>query len=155
MSRTTPTAGPVARPTRRQLLRFLAAATLGIAASPALAACGTGAGGAGDGKQQTAFSSEVVAQTVEVAAAPDGTLRWDRQEYRAQAGDVTFVVRNPSPVAHRFGVEGNGVNAHSPDLLSKKTGSYTLRGLKAGEYTIVCNYPGHREAGMVAKLVVT
>jgi uncharacterized cupredoxin-like copper-binding protein len=119
-----------------------------------LAACGSrgGAQAAGD---TGGFSGEPAAQRVEVAAVPDGTLRWDRQEYRAQAGDVTFVVRNPSPVAHRFGVEGNGVNAHSPDLPSKKTGSYTLRGLKAGEYTIVCNYPGHREAGMVAKLIVT
>ncbi len=137
--------------TRRRLLGLCAAA-LG---SVVLGACGGAASGAGD-KSQTAggFSNEVVAQRIAVSTMPDGTLRWDSAVYRAQAGDVTFVVRNPSPVQHRFGVEGQGVNAHGSDLLTGKTGNYTLKGLQAGEYTIVCDYPGHRVAGMLAKLIV-
>ncbi|MFN8539335.1 MAG: plastocyanin/azurin family copper-binding protein [Thermomicrobiales bacterium] len=96
-----------------------------------------------------------MAQRVEVVAAADGALKWDRVAYAAKAGDVTFVVKNPSPLPHRFGVEGNGVSAHSKDLGAGKTGSYTLKGLQAGEYQIVCDFPGHKAAGMVAKLVVS
>ena len=124
-----------------------------VALSLALAACGSTTAGANGSKG--GFTSEPVAQRVEVAAARDGTLKWDRTVYEGQAGDVTFVVRNPSPIQHRFGVEGNGLNAHSGDLAAGKTGNYTLRGLQPGEYQIVCDYPGHREAGMVAKLVVS
>lgn len=124
-------------------------------AAPTLAACGTGTSGAGDNGKQGGFASGTAAQRIEVSAAPDGTLRWDRAEYRAQAGDVTFAVRNPSPIAHRFGVEGNGVVADSPNIAAGKSGDYTLKGLRAGEYQIVCNYPGHRIAGMVAKLIVS
>jgi uncharacterized cupredoxin-like copper-binding protein len=31
---------------------------------------------------------------------------------------------------------------------------YTVKGLPAGEYQIVCNYPGHKAAGMIATLIV-
>jgi uncharacterized cupredoxin-like copper-binding protein len=140
------------RLTRRRVLGLLAVGVVGVVATPALAACGSttaGANGTSGG-----FSSEPAAQRVEVSAAPDGTLRWDRAAYQAKAGDVTFVVKNPSPIQHRFGVEGNGLNAHSGDLAAGKTGTYTLTGLRAGEYQIVCDYPGHRAAGMVARLTV-
>ena len=33
--------------------------------------------------------------------------------------------------------------------------TYVIKGLPPGEYLIVCNYPGHRAAGMIAKLIVT
>lgn len=138
--------------TRRRALGLLAVATLSVIAPPALAACGTATTGAPD---DGGFTSEPVAQRVEVAALPDGTLQWDRPLYQARAGDVTFVVRNPSPLPHRFGVEGNGISARSGDLAAGKTGTYTRKGLRAGEYTIVCDFPGHRGAGMVARLIVT
>jgi uncharacterized cupredoxin-like copper-binding protein len=139
--------------TRRRALGLIAAGAAVLVAAPVLAACGSTTAGA-SGKDG-GFTSEPVAQRVEVSAAPDGTLKWDRTAYQAKAGDVTFVVKNPSPVQHRFGVEGNGLNAHSGDLAAGKTGTYTLKGLQAGEYQIVCDYPGHRQAGMVAKLTVT
>jgi uncharacterized cupredoxin-like copper-binding protein len=141
------------RLTRRRALGLLAVGIAGIVATPALAACGSttaGASGTNGG-----FTSELVAQRVEVAAARDGALKWDRTMYQAKAGDVTFVVKNPSPIQHRFGVEGNGLNAHGGDLTAGKTGNYTLKGLQPGEYEIVCDYPGHRQAGMVAKLTVS
>ena len=138
---------------RRRALGLLAAATAGVIATPLLAACGSDATGA-TGKRGV-FTDEPVAQRVEVAAQPDGTLKWDRAAYQAQAGDVTFVVKNPSPVPHRFGIEGNGITAHGRDLAAGKTGNYTLKGLQAGAYTIVCDFPGHREAGMVAQLVIS
>lgn len=116
-----------------------------------LAACSaaTGAsGGAGD------FSGDLAAQQLPVAADPGGALRWDRPSYEATAGDITFIVKNASPVGHQFSIEGNGVGYKSPSFGANTTNTYTVKGLPAGEYQIVCNYPGHKAAGMVSKLIV-
>jgi len=125
--------------------RLLTALSLSLV----LAACGSDAG-----TDRTEFSSEVVAQQVEVSADPTGALKWTKPAYEAMAGDVTFVVRNPGAVQHNFVVEGNGVNAKSPVFKGNSTNNYTLKGLEPGEYQIVCTVAGHREAGMVAKLTV-
>lgn len=100
------------------------------------------------------FLAEMVAQQVVVAADRRGSLLWDRAEYTATAGDVSFVVQNPSPVVHQFGVEGNGVNYQSGNLAPGPTTTFTIKGLPAGDYLIVCNYANHKEAGMVATLRV-
>ncbi len=100
------------------------------------------------------FYSEVTAQTVNVAADPTGGLKWDKPEYTATAGDVTFVVSNPSPVQHQFGVEGTDTNYQSGNLGGGTTTNLTIKGLQPGEYQLPCNFPGHREGGMVSKLIV-
>jgi plastocyanin len=96
----------------------------------------------------------MAAQQIQIAADPSGALKWDKATYEAQAGDVTFVVTNKSVSTHNFAVEGGNVKAQSPNFGSNTTNSFTLKGLKAGEYVIACNFPGHRAAGMVAKLIV-
>jgi plastocyanin len=130
---------------RRFMLMLGVIAGFGVA----LVACGgdtdPGAGG---------FSTAVAAQQVTVVADPSGALRWDKTSYEATAGDITFVVQNPSPVVHQFSIEGNGVSHKSPNIKSKATANYTVTNLPPGEYQIVCNYPGHKAAGMVAKLTV-
>ena len=115
----------------------------------ALVAC-AGAGAA-DGSQ---FSSEVVAQRVAVAADPTGAPRWDRATYEATAGDITFVVDNPSPAPHQFTLAGQGVNYRSKNFKANTTQTFTVRALPPGEYQLICDYPGHRAAGMVATLIV-
>jgi plastocyanin len=102
----------------------------------------------------TTFSSEMATQHVVVAADASGALKWDRTTYEATAGDVTFVVSNPSPMTHNFLVEGPGVQAQSANIAAKETLHLTLKNLPPGEYTIACTFAGHREAGMVAKLIV-
>ena len=67
----------------------------------------------------------------------------------------TFVVNNPSPVQHQFGVEGNGISYESGNLGGGTTTNLTIKGLPPGEYQIVCNFPGHKEGGMIAKLTVS
>lgn len=112
------------------------------------------AGAAGGAVTTLTFSSEAVAQKVAVAPDPGGALKWDQATFTAQAGDVSFVVTNKSPLTHNFAVEGNGIVAQSADFGANTTNTFTLKGLKAGTYQIVCNYPGHRAAGMVATLIV-
>ena len=126
--------------------------------SPGVASSGGGGAasvaGATGGGPITAFSGDTVAQQIQVAADPSGALKWDKATYEAQAGDVTFVVTNKSSAFHNFAVEGPNVTAQSKNFGGNTTTTYTIKGLKAGEYLIVCNYPGHRSAGMVAKLNV-
>lgn len=135
--------------------RFAPAMILSIALAGLLLACGSmeGAGGnAGGGN--TGFSTEVFPNQVPVAADPQGALRWDRAEYEAKAGNVTFVVTNTSPIAHNFVVIGNGVRATSKNFRTAAPQFLSLTDLAPGEYQIVCTVPGHREGGMVARLVV-
>ncbi len=150
--------GPVSR---RRFLVLAGGAALGAAA---LAACGTSANaaagptsGVGDVPNGTyggsKFSGAVAAQRVAIAATTTG-LQWDKAQYAATAGDVTFVVTNPAPFPHQLGVEGNGVRYESGELGPNTTTNLTIRGLKAGEYELVCNFPGHKAAGMVARLTV-
>ena len=124
-----------------------------IALSVVLVACG-GQGGGNGIRGGTAFSTEIVPQQIPVGADPSGALRWDKAAYEATAGDITFVVSNPSPLPHQFSVEGNGVTYRSPDITPGSTNRYTIKGLAAGTYQIVCNFPGHKAAGMVATLTV-
>lgn len=125
------------------LARFLPLVILAAALGVALVACG-----------ERGFAAQEAAQRVAIATAADG-LRWDREVYRARAGDVTFVVENVSTGPHRFTVEGHGVKARSGALRGGSTRTFTLRSLEPGEYRIVCNHAGHRAGGMVATLIVS
>ncbi len=116
-----------------------------------LAACGatdTGMAAAGG------FSSEVFTNQVQVAAEPKGALKWDKTTYEAKAGAVTFVVANASPITHNFVLEGNGLRLTSKNFRGQKPEFLSVANLAAGEYQIICTIPGHREGGMVAKLIV-
>ncbi len=115
----------------------------------------TAAAGASSGAPTiTAFATGEAAQKVVVDADPSGGLKWTKDTYEAQAGDVTFVVNNKSATPHNFAVEGPGVKAQGPNFNGNTTTTYTLKGLQPGQYLIVCNYPGHRAAGMIATLIV-
>lgn len=139
---------------RRQFVQSAATGLLGLTALGVLAACGNSVRSEAQAVSGRKFTDQVVEQKVEVVADPTNQLRWTQPEYRAVAGSVTFVVKNPSILPHQFAVEGNGVNAQSPVFQGGTEQNYTLLNLKAGEYQLPCNYPGHREAGMVSKLVV-
>lgn len=102
----------------------------------------------------TKFATDQAAQKVSVSADATGQFKWDKTEYTATAGDVTFVVKNPSTLDHEFSIDGNGINYTGPTLKAGSTGSYTIKGVKAGTYRIVCKVAGHEQLGMVASLIV-
>jgi uncharacterized cupredoxin-like copper-binding protein len=70
------------------------------------------------------------------------------------AGQVTFDVQNDGKIPHDLVVQGNGVDAKTPlvDAGQSKTLSVDL---KPGTYDLYCSVPGHKEAGMDAKLTVS
>lgn len=147
---------------RRALARSIMISLIGVVTLAGIAACGGGNEAANKGYDPFAngayggspFLAETVAQQVMVAADRRGSLLWERTPYTATAGDVSFVVQNPSPVVHQFGIEGNGVNYQSGNIAPGATIIYTMKGLPAGDYQLVCNYANHKEAGMVAALAV-
>jgi plastocyanin len=128
--------------TRRRVGPVLA----GLAVLVALLA-GCGGGPAAD----IGFSSEPAAQQLEVAATDKVT--WAPNLLEASAGDVTFVVHNPTSLQHNFEVEGNGVKAVSRNFKPNATVTLTVKDLKPGTYRYVCTVAGH-EATMFGTLVV-
>ncbi len=71
------------------------------------------------------------------------------------AGKVTFDVKNAGKIGHDLVVSGPGVTGAAKTALLNPGQSATLTvTLAAGTYTLYCSVPGHRAAGMSAKLTV-
>jgi uncharacterized cupredoxin-like copper-binding protein len=71
---------------------------------------------------------------------------------RVREVSVTFSIRNDGVVDHNFAIEGRR-DADAGTIKPGEVKTLSVR-LEAGTYTTYCNLPGHREAGMVAQLVV-
>jgi len=69
----------------------------------------------------------------------------------AEPGNVTFDVSNDGSVEHNLTVLDQG---RTENISGGQTTELTLDNLAAGTYTVVCDVPGHREAGMETTLVV-
>jgi uncharacterized cupredoxin-like copper-binding protein len=70
-------------------------------------------------------------------------------------GKVTFDVKNAGKIGHDLVVSGPGVSSTAKTALLNPGQSATLTvTLAAGTYTLYCSVPGHRAAGMSAKLTV-
>jgi len=69
------------------------------------------------------------------------------------AGKVTFTVTNDGQETHALEVEGNGVEEETDSIAAGESGTLTVD-LEPGDYEFYCPIDGHREQGMVGKLVV-
>jgi plastocyanin len=125
----------------RTLPRIAAAAA--IVGLP-LIACGGGSSasggcGAGTGSPST-----------EVHALD--SLKYDKSDYTAKAGDVTFQLVDDGALVHSLLVRGKDCKLQVASKGDKKTGTVNLT---AGTYEIYCDVPGHESAGMKATLTVS
>lgn len=115
-----------------------------IAASALLlAACGDDGGGGAEPEASEAPGGITV-------TAMD-TLDFDSDEYRAAAGEIDVEYQGAG-MFHTLTVEGFEEQILLETMnRTVDTGTITL---EPGTYTLYCNVPGHREAGMEARLTV-
>lgn len=66
-------------------------------------------------------------------------------------GAVAFAVKNVGKIPHDLAIQGGTKTA----LINAGQSATLTATLKPGTYTLYCTVPGHRAAGMVAKLTVT
>ncbi|MGH8998060.1 MAG: cupredoxin domain-containing protein [Acidimicrobiia bacterium] len=92
-----------------------------------------------------------MSSTVEVTAVD---IDFPVAQLTAKAGTVRFVYRNDGQIRHTLVIEE--VPAFGKLEVNRKgdTDEGTVE-LRPGTYTIFCDVPGHRSAGMDAKLVVS
>lgn len=94
------------------------------------------------GAGQADSSVTVIAEDIDFGA----------DEYETEAGVVEFVYENEGNIAHTLVIEGVPF-----ELMVRGKGDEIRSSveLEPGEYTLFCDVPGHRPAGMVATLTVT
>ncbi len=94
------------------------------------------------------------AQALNVAANPEGQLKYSTTSLTAKAGKVSIDFTNMSPLDHNLTIESSSksVLGATPTF---QGGPKTLTlDLKAGTYKFFCSVPGHRMAGMEGTLTV-
>ncbi|MGH2405070.1 MAG: cupredoxin domain-containing protein [bacterium] len=124
-------------------MKRLSTAILFLIGSLAVAGCSRGTpGGQPPGQPPAVQMVEVIMR--EWAFEPSPLV--------AKTGKVTFRIKNDGSVEHNFLVEnkpGAEVDAIKPGESKTLTADLT-----PGQYTVFCNLPGHREAGMVRTLKI-
>lgn len=80
---------------------------------------------------------------------------FDPRDVAVGTGEVAFVVQNRGAIEHNFAliVRGGKTVPLISSIAPGQTATVTVS-LPAGEYTIYCSLPGHRDAGMAATLRV-
>jgi plastocyanin len=108
----------------------------------ALAACGGAAGSAG-------------AAGPVVGVVGYDTMRYAPETVTVKAGEaVTISFTNRGILPHDLITQGAETNASLVNVTAGREQRGTFRADKPGEYAFVCIQPGHKEAGMIGKIVV-
>ncbi len=104
------------------------------------------------GAEKPAGTPAAVGKTVAVS---ETEFKITAPAAKVPPGKVTFDVKNAGKIGHDLVVSGPGVSATAKTALLNPGQSAKLTvTLAAGSYTLYCSVPGHRAAGMSAKLVV-
>ena len=90
---------------------------------------------------------------LENPADASGALEFEKSSLRAQSGQITLEMPNPSSVPHAISVRGDGVDEDGNTVQKGGTSKVTVT-LKPGEYEFYCPVGGHEQAGMKGKLTV-
>ena len=115
-----------------------------VVAALVVTACGGGGGQQTGGQQGGTTGAAVnVSEKEWVIELSSATLK---------AGSVKFVIKNEGAIEHNFVIQGANVEV---DAIVPGGSKEITVDLKPGTYTIVCNIPGHEEAGMKVTLTVS
>ena len=123
---------------RKMLTRTVAAATL--VALP-LAACGGGSSTGGGN-----------AANADLKVHARDSLTFDSKAYSVHGGDISVAYIDDGSLQHTLVIDGHGGFKLTVNSGETKSGTVNLA---PGTYTIYCDVPTHREAGMQATLTVT
>lgn len=84
-------------------------------------------------------------------------FKFDPSSISAKSGKVTFFLVNSGSVAHDMVVLGpDGKRVAGSDLVQAGNNSvFTVDNLAAGSYQVICDQPGHEQAGMKGTLTVS
>ena len=128
--------------THRLSLRTFFAALVAIFA---LSACG---GGTSAPAQTIPSDAGLIVKNVK-------SIRFDKSEYSAAAGNVKVVTVNEDTVRHTLIVVKDGVKVPNFKLVVAQEGAIDVGeiNLAAGSYTLICDVPGHQN--MKATLTVS
>lgn len=105
-------------------------------------ACGDDGGSDAEGPKASGDADVVVVAT---------DLAFDAETYTAEEGSVTIEYIQDGQVPHTLVIEDKSNFKLSVNGEERDTGDVLL---EAGDYTIYCDIPGHRQAGMEATLTV-
>jgi uncharacterized cupredoxin-like copper-binding protein len=107
-----------------------------------------GACGGGDGTQPAPASKTFSVDATEFAFAPN--------TFTAKVGEaVSFTVTNNGTLEHNFVVfDPSGAELGRVVIPAGRSANVNVTPSAAGTYALVCDIPGHREAGMEGALTV-
>lgn len=126
-------------------------ALAGLAAALALGACG------GDDRQKEAKGISTEPATTDASGAALNVeahdISFTPRELQAAAGDVTIRYTNSGVIQHTLLIDG--VDGFKLDVTKSGDADTGTVKLAPGAYTIYCDVPGHRAAGMEGRLLVS
>lgn len=115
-------------------------------------------GGCGGGGTQPVQTPQPPTPAAQAPAAGAQTVAVTMSEFafrmapaEVPSGKVVFAIENVGAVEHSFIIEELGIRTEQIRPGQKVTASAEV---KAGTYTVLCDVPGHKEAGMQAQLTV-
>jgi plastocyanin len=94
------------------------------------------------------------AETIAVAANPEGQFKYMPSTLSAKAGKVTFAFTNRAPVEHNLTIASASGSVVGATPTFQGGAKNVAVSLTPGTYKFYCTVPGHRQAGMEGTLVV-
>ena len=83
------------------------------------------------------------------------TMRFDPETITVKAGQpVLIAFTNKGVIVHDYISSGADKNIRLANVLGGRRSQGIFQATKPGTYTVLCVQPGHKEAGMVGKIVV-
>lgn len=139
------------------MIRRVVVLALATTVAFGLAACGGGDDQAttaaqssgGDAAQTTTNEKPSGGGGVAVVAED---IRFPEHTYSATAGEVAISYRNEGAIGHTLVIDG--ADGFKLDVPAHGDVDKATVELQPGEYTLYCDVPGHRQAGMEATLEV-
>ena len=159
------------------LTAVLALAVLGVAACGSSSSSSNTTAGGGGVTVPASTSGTTVQVVIGDAKGLDGPMTLTATPDSVPAGDVTFTVKNTGTIDHEMVVlktdtpfDQLPVGASEPDKVDEtanvgetgdpavkpgETRTFTITGMAAGKYVLVCNIAKHYAMGMRAPFTVT